>query len=248
MSQTRQPADNHKSANKQPPAARPELQPVAPAVSLNASVQDGRLNPASLSAGNILQLQRTIGNRKVTRLLAATIQRQPPTETRPTIPTIAVPGARMEFYEITGTTAADLRAQMNSLGPTDFAGDKSDAATFWDIRWYFGQSADGTSTVAGTTYTEDIRIVFPRWTPPAAASSQLITRWSTYIRALALHEQSHVDRALLGFRNIRTAITAATTTAAATTAGDAELQNMRQWDRAYDHATHHGATQGATFP
>jgi len=53
----------------------------------------------------------------------------------PTAGPIAIPNAQLVYYDITGSTATELRAQLDALGPRGYDGYKGDATTSWTIRW-----------------------------------------------------------------------------------------------------------------
>jgi predicted secreted Zn-dependent protease len=94
-----------------------------------------------------------------------------------------------------------------------------------------------------------LRVVvsFPRWTHPAGTSAVVAADWARYARALARHEQGHVDDAVARDPFVLRAIKRATCSTA-DAAARAQLNLIRAHDIAYDARTHHGATQGAHFP
>jgi len=94
-----------------------------------------------------------------------------------------------------------------------------------------------------------VRVVvsFPRWTHPRAAPASLVAAWNRYTRALARHEQGHVDYAVGRRAAVARAIKRATC-GSANAAALKQLDVIRKHDVAYDRSTQHGATQGARFP
>ena len=94
-----------------------------------------------------------------------------------------------------------------------------------------------------------LRVVvgFPRWTHPKAAPASLASAWARYVRALARHEQGHVDYAVSHKAAVVRAIKNATC-GSANAAALKQLDLIRKHDVAYDKTTGHGATQGARFP
>ena len=151
----------------------------------------------------------------------------------------------MRYYDVTGSTATAVRAQMYQLGPVDH-GQHEDAYTAWYINWRWPPGPGGCD-LADVTVSDTITVTFPRWTPPAAASQALVADWVRYTHALATHEEGHVDFVVATLPAVKQAIESATC-ATADAAGNAVLDRIRQHDLAYDAATDHGATQGARFP
>ena len=95
-----------------------------------------------------------------------------------------------------------------------------------------------------------LRVVvsFPRWTHPKAAPAALAAAWARYSRALARHEQGHVDYAVARYPAVVRAIKSATCTyreRRRAGAAEADPQARRRLRQA---PTQHGATQGARFP
>jgi predicted secreted Zn-dependent protease len=154
----------------------------------------------------------------------------------------AIPPATIVTYTIRGSTAAELRAQMDQLGPQHF-----DAFTRWDFSWTWPAAADGSCILSKATVNYTIKVTAPVWTPPRTVDPSLVTAWSTYMTALATHEKGHIDFVVATAPSVLEAIKASTCDKANAAAG-AVLDRIRQHDIAYDAATNHGATQGARFP
>ncbi len=159
----------------------------------------------------------------------------------------ALPNVTMKFYDIAGSTADELRAQMSQLGPVDQFGSRNDAYTGWFVVWNWPKNPDGTCDLSQATVSAFITVTFPRWTAPPGAPPALAQRWQQYVDALATHEEGHADFVDQSIPDILGALKgAACDTAGA--AGLAVLDRIRQHDLDYDNATGHGATQGAVFP
>ena len=160
---------------------------------------------------------------------------------------VAIPHAKMVYYDIEGSTAAELRAQLNAKGPRGYDGYRGDATTRWFIRWNWPGYGSALCRLGDATVTYDIQVTFPRWKAPAGASPELVARWKEYTRRLAEHEKGHVDFVVARHRSVLDAIRGATC-ATAEAAAQAALGPIRQHDIDYDMTTNHGATQGARFP
>ncbi len=159
----------------------------------------------------------------------------------------ALPNVTMKFYDIAGSTADELRAQMSTLGPVDQFGNRNDAYTGWFVVWNWPKNPDGTCDLSQATVSTFITVTFPRWTPPPGAAPPLVQRWQQYVDALATHEEGHADFVDETIPDILAALKGATCDTAGA-AGLAVLDRIRQHDLDYDNTTGHGATQGAVFP
>jgi predicted secreted Zn-dependent protease len=165
----------------------------------------------------------------------------------PTVIVGAVPNATMQYYDLTGTSVAQLRASMDAQGPVDSSGRRNDAFTTWNIDWTWPLTGDGACILSGATITDTITVTFPRWLPTTAAPASLIVRWNTYESALVTHESGHVSFVVATAADVLAAIKGATC-ATAEAAAQAVVTRIRQHDVDYDTETDHGATQGARFP
>jgi len=166
----------------------------------------------------------------------------------------AAPGVRVsttyEYYDVQGATEREIRARLKRSGP-----EGHDAFTRWHIRWSYPHAVAGGRCAPGPV-TVDVRItfIFPRWTPPAAASDDLRRQWATVLAGLERHEDGHRDIALRAAREIQETLRAlpprascAEVNRAATAAGQAILERSRREHERYDEVTKHGLTQGARW-
>jgi predicted secreted Zn-dependent protease len=160
---------------------------------------------------------------------------------------VDIPNANVIYYDISGSTEDELRAQLNTLGPVGYDGYKGDAATEWFIRWNWPGYGTSSCDLSAAEISYDIKVIFPRWTPNENSSPELISKWASYTKLLAEHEKGHVDSVLENFPSVVEAIKAATCETA-DAVGTELLGKIRQFDVDYDAATRHGATQGAIFP
>jgi len=164
-----------------------------------------------------------------------------------TVESVSIPNATVVYYDIAGSTEADLRAQLDALGPRGDDGYKGDATTRWNISWHWPSNSDGSCRLAETVVSYEIKVIFPRWQPPSNVSQALVAKWSRYILALAKHEKEHVDFVMANMPMVENAIKGSTCQMA-NAAGEAALAVIRKYDIDYDAATRHGATQGVRFP
>ena len=158
-------------------------------------------------------------------------------------------------YTIRGSSAAELRKQMDALGPTDAHG-RYDAYTRWYVRWKYPYERTPNACGLGkVTVTVDVTYTLPEWTPPPDASADLVSRWNRYLRALRSHESGHhrhgaeAGRAVLEkLRRLEAQRRCEDADRRANLLGERVLETYRAKDQSYDKTTRHGATEGARFP
>jgi predicted secreted Zn-dependent protease len=160
------------------------------------------------------------------------------------------------YYQVTGATAEELRAQMNQLGRTDESGSHWDAYTEWHISWAYPYLAEiGACTAGPVEVHVEVTMVFPEWDPPAGTSQKLIERWNTFLTALEDHEKGHKEIAIAAGNEVYRAISALVAyrtcdevEGAADAAAERVLEQYLQREAIYDQESEHGAAQGASFP
>ena len=110
---------------------------------------------------------------------------------------------------------------------------------------------DGLCKLARVSVGIHVAVALPSWAAGPAAAPGLADAWQTYIAALTLHEQGHVDRDVASAQQLVNDLTALgpvdcgslslQVTSLATKSGVALAQSNLD----YDTETGHGRTQGA---
>lgn len=162
-------------------------------------------------------------------------------------------GLAVEYYDVQGTTLAQLRASLSALGPVDEDGERHHGQVNWNLQWRYNYSTDrGGCRLTGFTVQRSTTMQLPRWVDVDRVSPALRSDWERYSRALRLHEDGHVETGALAAAEIerRTAAVKRSPTCAALTAtldeiGKAVIQEFKARDVEYDATTGHGATQDA---
>ncbi len=196
----------------------------------------------SLACGSVQLVDTNKENAPNTPLLGS-----PGLELVKSIEEVDIANATFIYYDISGNTENELRQQLDSLSPRGYDNFKADATTNWRINWSWTGYGNSTCDLTSAEVTYNIEVTMPRWESPQDASPELVTKWNSYIQALAEHEKGHVDFVVENYQFVETAIKNATCDTAESAAQDALLP-IRQLDIDYDADTNHGATQGARFP
>jgi predicted secreted Zn-dependent protease len=160
-----------------------------------------------------------------------------------------------EHYEIRGTTAAQLRAEMNARGPAGADGRRYDGYTRWYVSWRYTFQRSGACAIDRVSTTVKVTTTLPRWADEARADAALQATWRRYTAALATHEDGHARNGLGAARDIDAALARLPPEpncdamgARANAVANGILRQYNQRDLDYDRETAHGTTQGARFP
>jgi predicted secreted Zn-dependent protease len=158
-------------------------------------------------------------------------------------------------YDVSGTTAAALAAEMNTKGPRLPNGTVLKHYTEWNIEWKFDRTKMGaTCKLSNPRVTLKDKIIMPRWIAPAGASPELVAKWDAFRKAAATHEATHRGIAAGAAASIALAIpqTSAPNCAAAEANANANakmmIANALEAEKQPDAKTHHGEVEGAVFP
>ncbi len=159
------------------------------------------------------------------------------------------------FYDVRGSTAAEVRNKLNALGHKSTDGKTFDGLTESQISWRFtrrstgyGCAMDSVNTTVNVTFT------MPQWVDRYSAPQDVRLQWDAYYEALRRHEEGHKEIAVQGAREIEQALLTmsardcAQLDAQANAKGHQILELVRARQRQYDARTEHGKTQGAKFP
>ena len=159
-----------------------------------------------------------------------------------------------QYYEVTGSSAEELRASILRLAPRDHTGKRGVGMTSWQVRW--GYEVKQTASACVRTSLDikvNLVIALPRW-KNRYDDSGLADRWNIYLAALEGHERGHLEIALRGAQELHehlSRISSAKTCALLeqsldSTANDL-LDDLNRVQVDYDRRTQHGLTQGVKF-
>lgn len=161
-------------------------------------------------------------------------------------------------YDVTGSTREEVLAAMVRAATAQRNEGSEGSGHFayhtWHVDWRF-ETRDGPAgcRVWQPTLALTMSTRLPRWVDRDRAGPELIREWDAFAAALRGHEMGHADIALDAARDVRRALTrtvsgpCSAVGAAASRAAEEALRRARDRSRAYDVATHHGATQGASW-
>jgi predicted secreted Zn-dependent protease len=203
-------------------------------------------------------MERRLMNARIRRLAVAAVLagcapstsevRERPEPPHPNAPAAA--NATFAYYEVSGTTAAELYTSMRQAAPLEGFGQ-----TRWDVSWsmrWLPTAGVCRATLVQVTLRTEVRL--PHWEPGPGASPELVAQWRAFVENLRSHENGHLEIAVAAAREVERELRQVQTPLCASMqgvgnqAGERVLAGLRARDRAYDQRTHHGFTQGAVWP
>jgi predicted secreted Zn-dependent protease len=159
---------------------------------------------------------------------------------------------RIEYFELHGSSAPELRADLSRRGPVGETGVRGDGYTEYRIAWRFAITIkDDVCSAQDVAVDMEVTMQLPRWTPPAGVPSDLLETWDRFSHDLRKHEDGHhkiarsaaraVKRKLKG--NINAGSCEALKIAMNKAATDV-LREYRGKQQEYDLKTDYGRAQG----
>jgi predicted secreted Zn-dependent protease len=177
--------------------------------------------------------------------LAAAATAEPPPATGPLA---GIPNLDVQYYDVSGTSVAEIRAAINRVRPRDpNDGIAVDALNRWYISWRWPGDGNGGCALGRTELRFNATLRMPRLVNLQRTPRAVLERWNAYVVALIRHEAGHLRHAFDNMGSVLRAIRASSC-AAANDAGRAAVRLLARWDVDYDRETRHGFTQGAHFP
>lgn len=116
-------------------------------------------------------------------------------------PEIAV---QKTVYQVSGTTAAQIRQSLNRNSPVRQHGQSFDAYTRWDVDWRLRWAYDADGTCRPTTVSTLVRIHYtlPGLQGIDSLAVELAERWKRYMVELVAHEEGHAKMGIEAAREI----------------------------------------------
>jgi len=163
-------------------------------------------------------------------------------------PFAGMPDLEMEYYEVSGRTAAEIRASLNELRPTDpIRGIRVDGYTRWHLSWQIPRRPDGECRLDQAEIMFRVAVGLPRLVDTERIPLAVRQQWQSYIAALKAHEATHARYAYEGRKAVLRAFQGVDCAAAQEAAGDAS-EALERRNEEYDRLTQHGLTEGVRFP
>ena len=182
-------------------------------------------------------------------LANACVRQQPHIDVGP-VPKGVVVEARVQYYDVSAASLAELRRDMVRLGPR-WQGRPYQAVTQSRFRWDYQptQHESRLCTPGKVKVTVMTVVVFPRWSPTAEPDSATLEWWQQLNAGLMEHERGHANLSVRTAGDIVRSLEGMPPVACdalpsrVTEAGNQWLLADRRLQARYDADTRHGATQ-----
>jgi len=157
------------------------------------------------------------------------------------------------YYDVSGRTIAELRADIRRLGPKingrGFVGETRSPMR-WS--WRTESTGGGGCMIRDVTVSVNAQITLPRWAPPADVDSGVVAEWNRFLTALEVHEAGHKDISAKAGKAIIDRLRGLLGSCAALGSRANDLAReivgrAHEEQRVYDMTTRHGLTQGTAF-
>ena len=160
---------------------------------------------------------------------------------------------KTNYYPVSGSSTVELCQSLFRSRPWAVP---VDAMTGWKLQCDFTpQAVSGRFVVDRFQIRTRVTVTLPKWTPRQPIEPGLQEQWWTYLKALAAHEQGHVQVArdataalLKRFQELPAYPSRWELEHEGHRAVKDTIEKHRERDRQYDRETRHGVLQGAAFP
>ncbi|MGO9121272.1 MAG: DUF922 domain-containing Zn-dependent protease [Desulfomonilaceae bacterium] len=160
------------------------------------------------------------------------------------------------YYNVRGSSAEELRTQLNKFGVKGSDGKTYRGNTNWNVSWRYLSGSNSTNCwITSANTTVRIKFTFPKWIDRSNAPEELRQKWDNYIVALIKHERRHrviaveaavqIERAIAGMKPHATCDGLKRDVNAM---GHRLVEDCRKRQSDYDARTQHGRLEGARFP
>jgi predicted secreted Zn-dependent protease len=155
-----------------------------------------------------------------------------------------------EEYDVYGDSPEELKRSLLEVGPRDETGNPRFARTEWTVEWRWSHRTNGGVDPASISLSCKATILLPRYVTTSSSSSDMTSRWASFLTRLEQHEHNHLKHVRRLAPEIKTRIEKADrhngplSPSRANRIAHRVIREMRDLDVAYDRQTEHGRTEG----
>jgi predicted secreted Zn-dependent protease len=160
-----------------------------------------------------------------------------------------------EYYLIYGSTANELRNDMNTKSVIKESGNTYDAYTSWFVNWRFNWNENhGKCSMTNVNTTVKVNFTLPKWKNSNSAAVNLKKHWAHYYNALVTHENGHKDFGVNAAKEVESRLSVLSAKSCSSLKSKANRLGKKIIDKyivlekEYDKNTNHGMKNGAVFP
>ncbi len=168
----------------------------------------------------------------------------------------AVVRSTTDYYLVSGTTADEIRSDLDMKTPVRENGTSYDAHTEWFVKWNFQWSeSNGLCKITKIKTRVDVQYILPKLKTSKTLPKPLKQKWETYMKALSDHENGHRDIGVRAANEIEKEIGSMVPRRScrqletdANDSGDKIIGKFRRLEKEFDRKSRHGMNDGAMFP
>jgi predicted secreted Zn-dependent protease len=154
------------------------------------------------------------------------------------------------FYHVTGAALSEIHASLRDRGPRDERGSARFAYTDWTIEWNWGTAPVKRVELDLLRVQCSATIRLPKLVITPDTPISVVRAWHDFVERTRDHEMRHVEHVTRGSERIRQRLEAAQARIGELSPKQANaivsrvIQEIKEFDRAYDRRTNHGHTEG----
>ncbi len=154
------------------------------------------------------------------------------------------------FYDVKGTSLSEIHASLREHGPRDERGSARFAYTDWTIEWNWGTTPAKRVELDSLRVQCSATVRLPKLVVTPDTPISVVRSWHDFVERTRDHEMRHVEHVTRGASRIRQRLEAAQVRLGALSPRQANaivsriVEEIREFDRAYDRRTNHGYTEG----
>jgi predicted secreted Zn-dependent protease len=165
-----------------------------------------------------------------------------------TKPFTGIPNLRLSYYEVSGSSAEEIRRSINAHRPRDsHDGQRVDALTEWTIGWSIEVREPGGCDLSNAQVRYAATVTLPRHADPATLPEPLRSHWEAFVASLARHEDWHARYAYEHLGDVRAALRGSRCDTAEAVAS-AAVHAIAEVERNYDLDARHRGGEVVPFP
>lgn len=154
------------------------------------------------------------------------------------------------FYEVEGSSVAEIHASLRERGPRDDRGKARFAYTDWTIEWGWGTTPARHVLIDSLNVTCSATIKLPKLMVRRETPIEVVRAWNDFTERTREHELNHLENVSRGAARIRQRLKdtearrGKLSPKLANSTVARVVEEIREFDRSYDRRTNHGYTEG----
>jgi len=154
------------------------------------------------------------------------------------------------FYQVEGSSLEEIHASLRERGPRDERGRSRFAYTDWTIEWNWGTTPAKRVALESLRVQCSATIKLPKLAVTPNTPLTVIRSWHEFLEKTRAHEMRHLEHVSRGAARIPERLKVVEARRGKLSPKQANavvsrvVEEIREFDRAYDRRTNHGYTEG----